>query len=107
MVNNYAVIEDGVVTNTAIAEVSFAIEQGWVLLTNGATIGWLYDPVTGFSLPPPPADPTQEEQSENRAEAYRTESDPIFFMAQRGEATMDEWLAKVEEIKARYPYPKV
>jgi hypothetical protein len=41
-------------------------------------------------------------QKEARAEAYRVESDPIFFKAQRGEATMDEWLAKVEEIKARY-----
>ena len=37
-----------------------------------------------------------------RAEAYRIESDPLFFKAQRGEATMEEWLAKVEEIKARY-----
>lgn len=36
-----------------------------------------------------------------RAEAYRVESDPLFFKAQRGEATMEEWLAKVEEIKAR------
>jgi hypothetical protein len=38
-----------------------------------------------------------------RAEAYRIESDPLFFKAQRGEATMNDWLAKVEEIKARYP----
>lgn len=37
-----------------------------------------------------------------RAEAYRTESDPLFFKAQRGEATMQEWLDKVAEIKARY-----
>lgn len=37
-----------------------------------------------------------------RAEAYRVESDPLFFKAQRGEATMDEWLTKVEEIKSRY-----
>lgn len=36
-----------------------------------------------------------------RAEAYRTESDPLFFKAQRGEVTMEEWLAKVDEIKAR------
>jgi hypothetical protein len=36
-----------------------------------------------------------------RAEAYRTESDPLFFKAQRGEATIDGWLAKVAEIKAR------
>lgn len=38
-----------------------------------------------------------------RAAAYSAESDPIFFKAQRGEATMDEWRAKVAEIKARYP----
>lgn len=38
-----------------------------------------------------------------RAEAYRNESDPLFFKAQRGEATMDEWLASVAAIKARFP----
>lgn len=38
-----------------------------------------------------------------RAEEYRTVSDPLFFKAQRGEATMDEWLAAVEKIKAKYP----
>ena len=38
-----------------------------------------------------------------RAEAYRAESDPLFFKSQRGEATKEEWEAKVAEIKARYP----
>ncbi len=38
-----------------------------------------------------------------RAEAYRTESDPLFFKSQRGEATQQEWLDKVAEIKTRYP----
>ena len=46
---------------------------------------------------------TQAEQS--RASAYRSEADPLFFKAQRGEATTDEWTAKVAEIKARFPYP--
>jgi hypothetical protein len=41
---------------------------------------------------------------QNRADAYRSEADPLFFKAQRGESTNDEWLAKIEEIKARYPY---
>ena len=41
----------------------------------------------------------------NRAGAYRSEADPLFFKAQRGEATTDEWTAKVAEIKARFPYP--
>jgi hypothetical protein len=40
-----------------------------------------------------------------RAEAYRTESDPLFFKSQRGEATQQEWLDKVAEIKSRYPNP--
>ena len=38
-----------------------------------------------------------------RKAAYQNEADPLFFKAQRGEATQAEWLAKVEEIKARYP----
>ena len=42
---------------------------------------------------------------ENRADAYRTEADPLFFQYQAGEVTKEEWLAKREEIRARYPYP--
>lgn len=38
-----------------------------------------------------------------RQAAYVAESDPLFFKAQRGEATMEEYLAKVAEIKSRYP----
>lgn len=49
--------------------------------------------------------PTREGQEAARRAAYVAEADPLFFMAQRGEATMDEWTAKVAEIKARYPYP--
>jgi hypothetical protein len=41
--------------------------------------------------------------TENRRAAYIAEADPLFFKAQRGEATMAEWQAKVAEIKARYP----
>ena len=41
----------------------------------------------------------------SRAAAYRSEADPLFFKAQRGEATTAEWEAKVAEVKARYPYP--
>jgi hypothetical protein len=43
----------------------------------------------------------------NRASAYAAEADPLFFKAQRGEATMEEWQAKVAEIRERYPYPEV
>jgi hypothetical protein len=44
-----------------------------------------------------------EEASHQRQQAYIAEADPLFFKAQRGEATMEEWQAKVVEIKARYP----
>jgi hypothetical protein len=39
----------------------------------------------------------------NRMAAYISESDPLFFKAQRGEATMQEWQDKIAEIKARFP----
>lgn len=42
----------------------------------------------------------------NRHNAYIAESDPLFFKAQRGECTMEEWQAKVAEIKTRYPRSK-
>jgi hypothetical protein len=41
--------------------------------------------------------------TENRRAAYIAEADPLFFKAQRGEATMEEWQAKVAEIKQRFP----
>jgi hypothetical protein len=53
---------------------------------------------------PQPADPPPApDYSALRRAAYAAESDPIFFMAQRGEATMQQWLDKIAEIKARWP----
>lgn len=43
------------------------------------------------------------DQESVRSRAYRNESDPIFFKWQRGEATEQEWLDKIAEIKAAYP----
>jgi hypothetical protein len=57
------------------------------------------------NAPPAPA-PTKAEQEAKRKTAYEAEADPLFFMSQRGEATVEEWQAKVAEIKARYPYPE-
>ena len=105
MVNSYGVIEGGVVVNAVLAEEDFAAEQGWVLLPEGVGPTWLYDGST-FSAPLPYV-PTREEQEAKRATAYRVEADPLFFKAQRGEATTEEWQAKISEIKARFPYPEV
>lgn len=41
--------------------------------------------------------------SQLRQQAYIAEADPLFFKAQRGESTMEEWQTKVAEIKARFP----
>lgn len=49
---------------------------------------------------------TREQLQALRQAAYATEADPLFFKWQRGTATEQEWLAKIDEIKARYPYPE-
>ena len=67
---------------------------------------------------PEPLPPTKEEQEQNRARAYQVEVDPITSHIQRLrdmeqteeiiaeiEQLIAERDAKVEEIKARYPYP--
>ena len=46
-----------------------------------------------------------EQAKQQRATAYRNEADPLFFQAQRGEATIEEWQLKVAEIRSLYPYP--
>ena len=53
---------------------------------------------------PEPADPPPAPDiAALRRAAYAAEADPLFFMSQRGEATQAEWLAKIAEIRARYP----
>jgi hypothetical protein len=48
---------------------------------------------------------TPEEITALRQAAYQAESDPIYFMWQRGESTEGKWKAQIDIIKARYPYP--
>jgi hypothetical protein len=40
-----------------------------------------------------------------RKAAYTTESDPVFFRWQRGDATEAEWREAVAKVKADNPYP--
>lgn len=44
-----------------------------------------------------------EANKQLRANAYKEESDPIFFQWQRGSKTQQDWLDKIAEINARYP----
>ena len=45
-----------------------------------------------------------QSQKLKRAEAYKNESDSLFFKAQRQEIPMQEWLDKVNTIKTKYSY---
>lgn len=96
----YAIVEAGVVTNVVVADAPLA--DNWIE-TDQAGPGWLYQ--DGQFLPPPPVVPTKEEQEAKRHAAYTAEADPLFFKWQAGEGTEEEWKAKRQEIRDRYPYP--
>jgi hypothetical protein len=74
---------------------------------------WVINKWVIEDIPPPPipeqlsepGPPTIEEIQSLRQSAYTREADPIAMQMLRDEATKEEWLAKIEEIKARYPYP--
>ena len=56
-------------------------------------------------LPELSLDEIKSRLKQQRQLAYTQESDPLFFKAQRNEISLSDWIAKIEEIKARYPYP--
>lgn len=64
---------------------------------------WAFEDIPQPEPEPEPPEPEPIPNEELRKAAYREESDPLFFKYQRGEATQEEWLAKIAEIKARYP----
>jgi hypothetical protein len=89
---------------------------GWIPFTaspgdaNGADIyaqavAGEYGSIAPYVAPEPvPPSPAQIEAM--RKAAYQDEADPLFFKWQRGESTEVSWLAKIAEIKARYPEPE-
>jgi hypothetical protein len=64
---NYAIVENGLVTNTVAAEPDYAAQQGWVQFDGEVGIGWGYANgqfVDTRVIPPPvdaPPTPTKEE----------------------------------------------
>jgi len=101
--------------NTAIAIKSLNPKAAFVLENNDySTIQWMPDH-EGIK---PTAEEVQAELARLQAEApvkkvekirqlyYQKESDPLFFKWQAGEATEEEWLAKRNEIRNRYPKPE-
>ncbi|MCU0829392.1 MAG: hypothetical protein MUE52_18895 [Tabrizicola sp.] len=45
----------------------------------------------------------QEARDQAVRQALATEADPLFFKWQRGEVVEADWLAKVAEVKGRFP----
>ena len=72
--------------------------------------GLLISAKTGEVIYDEPEQLSAEDQRDiakmKRAAAYRRESDPLLFKWHAGEVDESEWLAKREEIRARYPYPE-
>lgn len=63
---NYAIIENGKVVNTVVADADYAQSQGWVALSEGAGIDWDYDGTSFIDNRPKteyvaPTEPTKEE----------------------------------------------
>lgn len=62
---NFAIIENGKVVNTVVAESDYAAEQGWIELTDDAGIDWDYVNGQFVNNNPAPAvvntTPTKEE----------------------------------------------
>jgi hypothetical protein len=70
-----------------------------------AAISGQYGPIAPSSIIEggTPVAYTPDEAAALRQAAYQAESDPLYFKWQRGEATQQEWLGKIAEIKTRYP----
>jgi hypothetical protein len=52
------------------------------------------------------ADATRQAISAARRAAFVSEADPMVGQVLRGEVSLDEYTAKVAEIRARFPYEK-
>lgn len=99
------VVDNNIVNILIVDNLSFPVKEGFLVEDTGdeSVGGWAQIGGTYINQTFIPPKPSNEEQELNRRVAYEVEADPLFFKAQRGEATQEEWLAKVAEIKNRYP----
>jgi hypothetical protein len=99
-------VQDSIVVNVSIDSNRDDAPDGWQA-HDTAQIGWVCLTGNVFVAPtkPPEPPPTREEQEAIRQRAYAAEADPIAMQMLRDEASKEEWLAKIEEIKTRFPYP--
>lgn len=86
----------------------FAEPEGAYAEVFDDAISGKFGTVAPYVAPPPPsADELTAIAEAQRQAAYQSEADPLFFKWQAGESTEAEWLAKREEIGARFPYPSI
>lgn len=78
------------------------VTKDYVWEQDGYWLGWIPDPEPILPTPEELAAQQEAENERLRLDAYRNESDPLFFKWQRGEIEKQVWLDKVAEIKARY-----
>ena len=79
------------------------VEEGTPVLQAGEWLQvWNVTPLSAEEIAQLQADRAEQTRQQRQA-AYQQEADPLFFKWQRGEATQQEWLDKIAEIKQRYP----
>lgn len=59
---NYAIIENNLVINIALAEPDFAKQQGWIACPEDVSIGWSY--IDGQFIEPPPFDYSEQNKAQ-------------------------------------------
>jgi hypothetical protein len=84
----YAIIENGIVINIAVASPEFAAQKGWIECPEGVGIGWTFD---GAGVPIEPAPDLEELASIARAQRDKllAESDVMVLP--------DRWAAMTTE----------
>jgi hypothetical protein len=93
---NYAIIENQVVINIALADPEYAQSQGWVEATGDVSIGWGY--VDGQFVPPPPVD--YSAQNKQQATALLQETDWTTIPDVADPALSDPYLTNATEFAA-------
>ena len=88
------IVGNKIVNIIIVEDLSFPVKEGFLVEDTGdeAVGGWAYIGGTYINQTFIPPHPSNEQQILNRRFAYLDEADPLFFMAQRGEATIEEWL---------------
>jgi hypothetical protein len=109
MTIRYARLENGVVVEVMNSDAPPVMSPNLIWCEAGPEVreGYVYDGEQFHAPAPPSVDLAAQlaEVDALRKKAYADRADPIFFKWQRGEATQEEWLAAVQDVRAQYPDP--